>query len=92
MSEPAPMLRCPHCGACLDRITLPDGSGWEGQFHLVCFNDDCPYFKEGWSWMWEQYKIHASYRYRILNPRTGYASPLPVWSETAIRDRIVKDE
>ncbi len=82
-------LQCPHCGADLDEFELPDGSGWEGQPQWACFNNECSYYKEGWEWMWDHYEIHASYRYRILNRENGKSSPLPVWSEDAIRDRIV---
>ena len=41
--------------------------------------------------MMEKYEAKASYRYR-LDPKTGAASPLAVWSETAMLDRIIKDE
>lgn len=42
--------------------------------------------------MWEKYKLKASYRYRVTNPDTKSSSPLPVWSETAIIDRLLEDE
>ena len=83
-------LQCPHCGVPLDEITLPDGSGWEETPHWVCFNDECSYFRDGWDWMWTTYEIRASYRYRITNQANGKASPLAVWSDTAVRDRIVQ--
>lgn len=34
------------------------------------------------------YNVNTSYRYRV-DPLTGVASPLAVWSETALVDRIV---
>jgi len=40
--------------------------------------------------MWENYRAKASYRYRIINPQTGSASPLPVWSTDALRNFIVE--
>jgi len=83
-----PQLDCPHCNQKLQAFELPDGSGWDGEFHLACFNDDCPYFQRGWAWMREKYAVNASYRYRV-NPASGKASPLGVWSKTAIRDRIL---
>lgn len=88
MSSAAPQLHCPHCNQKLQPFELPDGSGWDGQIHLACFNDDCPYFERGWVWMKEKYAVSASYRYRV-NPASGKDSPLGVWSRTAIRDRIV---
>jgi hypothetical protein len=80
--------RCPHCGGGLSAFTIPDGTAYDEPYHLACFNDDCSYFKEGWEWMFEQYEVKTSYRYR-LNPRTRTASPLPVWSPSAIRDFII---
>jgi len=69
---------------------MPEEGGWNACIHLACFNDECPYFLKGWEWMKSQYEVKASYRYRI-NPETGKASPLPVWSSEALRDRICTD-
>ncbi len=71
---------------------MPENAGWDERIQWACFNDDCPYYREGWDWMWQQYEVKASYRYRVANPESGYASPLAVWSETALRDRIVEDD
>jgi hypothetical protein len=92
MSDAQDTLRCPHCNTELSVIALPQGSGWEESPQRVCFNDDCSYYREGWDWIWEKYSAKASYRYRLLDPETGIASPLAVWSDTAIRDRIIKNE
>jgi hypothetical protein len=35
-----------------------------------------------------QYNVKVSYRYR-LDPASGCASPIAVWSESALVDRIV---
>jgi Ogr/Delta-like zinc finger len=81
---------CPHCGAGLKKWCVPDGANWVEEFFYVCFNDDCSYYQEGWDWMKSQYNQAASYRY-MLNPSTGGSSPLPVWSDSAMRDMIVEE-
>jgi hypothetical protein len=42
--------------------------------------------------MWEHYHVRASYRYRVVDPESGWSSPLGVWSETALRDRIIEND
>jgi hypothetical protein len=79
---------CPHCGGDLKAFSLPDNTGYEGEFQLACFNDECPYFQRGWEHMEEHYAVKASYRYRV-DPTTGKASPLAVWSSDALKDRIL---
>jgi hypothetical protein len=82
---------CPHCGKALNRFRLPDNTGWEGESQLACFNDDCPYYRRGWQHMEANYAVKASYRYRV-DPTTGHASPLAVWSPTALTDHILDPE
>jgi hypothetical protein len=91
MPESRVELTCPHCGERLKAFALPDGTGWDAPVQWACFNDDCPYFKDGWDWMWEHYRAKASYRYRVVNAETGKSSPLAVWSPNAVRDRIIED-
>jgi len=69
---------------------IPEGATWETGFHYVCFNDECPYYVKGWRWMRDQYQAHASYRH-CIDPATGCSRPLPVWSEAALKDRIISD-
>jgi hypothetical protein len=69
---------------------MPNEGGWDGTVQLVCFNDDCSYFKEGWDWMWEKYQVKTSYRFR-QDPESGATAPLPVWSNDALKDRIIED-
>jgi len=85
MTEPP---RCPHCNETLQPFELPEQGGWDSPFHLACFNDECPYYIRGWERMQEQFGVKSSYRYR-LDPSTGKASPLAVWSPHALRDRIL---
>ena len=81
---------CPHCGSRLRKWRVPEGSSWSEEYFFVCFNDDCSYYKDGWTWMKEQYNQVASYRY-VFNPSTCGESQIPVWSDTATREMIVED-
>ncbi|MEJ2098686.1 MAG: ogr/Delta-like zinc finger family protein [Desulfobacterales bacterium] len=79
---------CPHCGQAMKRWRVPLNSTWPNEFFYVCFNDDCPYFVQGWEQMWQQQATRASYRCR-LDPDTGKCAPIPVWSYDALKDGIM---
>ena len=81
---------CPHCGTRLAKWLVPEEATWDEEFFYVCFNDQCSYYKEGWAWMKQQYNQTASYRF-ALQPATGAASMIPVWSDAATREMIVED-
>ena len=81
---------CPHCETRLSKWRVPDGASWDEEFFYVCFNNDCSYYRNGWTWMKEQFSQEASYRY-ALNPTTDAVLPLPVWSDTATREMIVDE-
>ena len=81
---------CRHCGAPLKKWLVPDGATWVEDFFYVCFNDACPYYREGWDWMKQQYGQHASYRYAV-SPTTGAPLMIPVWSDAATREMIVDE-
>lgn len=81
---------CSHCGSELKKWRIPEDTTWTEEFFLVCFNDDCPYYKQGWEWMKERYNQNASYRY-ALNPETGATLMIPVWSNSATRELILDD-
>jgi len=83
--------RCPHCDQPLLPFQLPDNTGWHTDFHVACFNDECSYYREGWGWMEQRYGVKTSYRFRI-DPATGRAMPLAVWSPQALRDRLLDAE
>ena len=59
------------------------------EFFFVCFNDECPYFVDGWERMWKEQATHASYRCR-LDPDSGKYMPLPVWSNEALKEDIME--
>ena len=82
---------CPHCNMQMVAMEMPPEAGYASSFMYVCFNDECPYFVKGWQWMKEKYDVNSSYRHRI-NPSTGKASPLPVWSRDAMKHRIISRE
>ena len=72
---------------------VPSNSTWMGNadFFYVCFNDDCPYYLKGWDWMQSQYQVTASYRCK-MDPLSGKTSPLPVWSQDALKNQVLPDE
>lgn len=82
---------CPHCQGPLSTWRVPPGTSWSEEVFLVCFNDGCPFYVAGWSWMMEQYGQVASYRF-LRNPSTGASSSLPVWSPQATREQILPPE
>lgn len=79
---------CPHCNKRMERWRPPEEAKWTSDFNFVCFNDDCPYYVNGWEWMTKKYNVRASYRHRY-DPQSGKTGPLPVWSSTAHRDSII---
>jgi len=79
---------CPHCGRCMEKWRIPVDSSWPYEYFYVCFNDDCPYYVEGWHHLWKEQHTHASYRCR-LDPDSGKSAPLPVWSADALKSGIM---
>ncbi len=82
---------CPHCDSRLNKWRVPDDASWDDEFFLVCFNNECSYYRRGWEWMMEQYKQKASYRFAV-NPNNGGIFMIPVWSEEATRMMIIDED
>lgn len=81
--------KCPYCNHELSKWLPPPESDFPQEIYLVCFNDECSYYVEGWEWMRQQYNQNVSYRFK-LNPISGEKGPLPVWSSSALRSGIVE--
>lgn len=93
MSENYENPSCPHCGETMGRWATPQtpfggSTTWTTEFLYICFNDECPYFVDGWDWMWNNYHQYVSYRH-MLDPATGKTSPIPVSSYDSLKDRIL---
>ena len=81
---------CPHCGKKMSKWMPPPESSWGPNYQYVCFNDECSYYQRGWKHMMENFQQKASYRYRY-NPHNDESGPLPVWSESAMKNAIIKE-
>ena len=87
-----PELRnCPYCEARMYKWYTPNDLSWGTPHQYVCFNDECSYYVRGWEWMESQYQKKASYRHRF-NPFAGDSGPVPVWSQDALKARIMDDD
>jgi len=80
---------CPYCDKPLSKWLASPDSSWGPEPQLVCFNDECPYYVQGWEWMQRQFQQKVSYRYRY-HPITGEAGPLPVYSPDALKSGIIE--
>ena len=68
----SPAHTCPHCGSRLRKWRVPDGATWSEPFFFVCFDDTCPYYREGWTWMKSKFNhIHSSLGNLALETRVA---------------------
>ncbi|THB76053.1 MAG: zinc ribbon domain-containing protein [Desulfobacteraceae bacterium] len=91
MEKPA----CPHCEKEMTlwevpEVTFSDGLGWGTPYLFVCFNDECPSFKQGWDHMKETMEFKASYRC-IQEPGRENFEYMPVFSPTGAQGQILDD-
>ncbi len=85
---------CPYCGGGLNKWEVPHSPfeidcWYDTDFLYICFNDECPYFKRGWEWMWTSLRRNVSYRY-MYHPITGKSGPMPVPTYFALKDGIIE--
>ncbi len=84
---------CPHCGEEMSLWEVPpfsvsDGLGWGTPFLFLCFNDDCPSFRNGWDHIGETYAHKASYR--CMNyPGTEQFEYVPFFSDMGGRAQVI---
>jgi len=85
-------LCCPYCGETLGRWNIPQTvfTEWPNEYLYVCFNDECPYYVNGWKTMSEQ-GMPCSYRL-MYDDMTNSCGPIPVFNNTMIKEDIVRDE
>lgn len=88
--------RCPSCNQEMDiwevpPITFSDGLGWGVPFLFVCFNDECPTYKQGWQNMEDNYGHRASCR-NICYPGSDRFECMPVFGTEGAKGQIVTDE
>lgn len=94
MSKDKPL--CPKCGQEMSLwevppVTFSDGLGWGTPYLYICFNDDCPIYKQGWKDLKENYAQTASYR-QICYPGTEQFELMPVFSPMGGQGQIIDDE
>jgi len=87
---------CPHCGQEMKIWEIPpvavgDGLGWDSPYMYVCFNDQCPLFKEGWDNLWENYAQRASYRC-IKSPHSNNFEVMPVFSSMGGQGQVIDED
>ena len=91
-----PKPKCPHCGEEMNLWEVPpvnfaDGLGWGTPYLYICFNDNCPCYRQGWDHMKETYAQSASYR-SINYPGTETFEIIPVFSSMGGRGQIIDDQ
>lgn len=94
LSQPKP--KCPHCNQEMKLwevppVTFSDGLGWGAPYLYICFNDECPEYKNGWDNLMENYAQNASYR--CMNyPGTDTFEVMPVFSPMGATGQIIDEQ
>ncbi|MBW2367338.1 MAG: zinc ribbon domain-containing protein [Deltaproteobacteria bacterium] len=87
---------CPHCNIEMNLwdvppVTVGDGLGWGEPYLYICFNDECPMYKEGWNNMRENYGRNSSYRCMRYPGQDSYEC-IPVFSPEGATGQIIDDQ
>ena len=87
---------CPHCGQAMSLwevppVTVGDGLGWGTPYLYICFNDDCPIYRQGWEDLKQNFAQTASYR-QMCYPGTEQFELMPVFSPMGGQGQIIDDE
>jgi hypothetical protein len=95
MSKNVEAPTCTYCGSPMKKWHTPQvpfggSTTWTSEFLYICFNDECPYFVNGWDWMWNNYHRSVSYRH-MFDPGTGKTSPIPVKSYDSLKEGIIEE-
>ncbi len=86
---------CPHCSQEMTlwevpQITFGDGLGWGTPYLYVCFNDNCPSYRQGWDHIQETMEYEASYRC-IQEPGKDNFEYMPVFSAEGAKGQKIDD-
>jgi hypothetical protein len=83
---------CPHCGGGMSKWEVPDNPfvEWDNKFMYVCFNDSCPFLRNGWDTMRKQGCLGCSYR-QMYDPKRRAFHALSVRDVRSLREGIVSD-
>ena len=85
-------LLCPHCGERMKKWIPPNNpwSDWDIDHLYGCFNDECPYYVNGWSVMSQQGNPGTSYR-QMYNPDRDNFMPFPVRNSKSLKESIAEE-
>lgn len=88
--------RCPDCDTHMTLWEVPsinfsDGLGWGTPYLFVCFNDECPSYKQGWEHLDQTMARNASYRCYVEPGRDNFEY-MPVFSPMGAQGGILDDE
>lgn len=88
--------KCPHCEQQMSIWEVPpinysDGLGWGAPYLFVCFNDECPLYKEGWQNIEQNYGHLASYRCICYLGEKNFEC-MPVFSAIGGTGQVIDDQ
>lgn len=86
---------CPHCEKDMTLWEVPpinfsDGLGWGTPYLFICFNDECPSYRQGWDHLEKTMEAPASYRC-INEPGQKNFEYMPVFSPIGATGGMLDD-